>query len=568
MRIGIIDADLMDNGTRHPNLALMKIAGFYRDNGNEVKLIFNSYKEIKEYDKVFISKVFNFTNVPEWVLKEKNVCIGGTGFFEDGGKSLPDEIEHHKPYYDLYLYYIDEMIKNGKKRKYYEDYLDYSIGFTTRGCFRKCSFCVNKKYDRVQRHSHVDEFLDESRPKIYLWDDNILAFPQWEEVLDELESTGKSFQFRQGIDLRLMNDRIAYRFNNTKWNGDFIFAFDHLEDKKVICSNIQLWKKYTNKQPKLYVLSGYDSQDQKDIANVFERIRLLMKYGCLPYIMRYEKYKESKYKGMYIQIARWCNQPQFYKKMSFKEFCERNQYYHPNPNTYCSAYKAMVDFEIENPDIAKKYFDLKYINENIYIVNYGFGQKYCNKPECKKCKYSWNDILNQKFELKDVLQLYLTKEINIRCLLYSNSECINKSRNVANFVLDLLLKSTENECIQCLSTYKEKIHTKESEKIILDLETDYIDFLNGNLLNKKFTLTELFDVYGITKEREKRKLKDKIKILSICDLLYYSTNNKKGIIELTELGKVFMNLKRKEKEKVFKILKYRLPIIQDKFVQK
>ena len=38
-RIGLIDADLMDNGTNHPNLALMKIAGYYRDLGNEVKLI-------------------------------------------------------------------------------------------------------------------------------------------------------------------------------------------------------------------------------------------------------------------------------------------------------------------------------------------------------------------------------------------------------------------------------------------------------------------------------------------------------------------------------------------------
>ena len=27
MKIGIIDADLLDKGTRHPNLALMKIRG-------------------------------------------------------------------------------------------------------------------------------------------------------------------------------------------------------------------------------------------------------------------------------------------------------------------------------------------------------------------------------------------------------------------------------------------------------------------------------------------------------------------------------------------------------------
>ena len=29
--IGIIDADLLDNGTRHPNLALMKIRGYQKE---------------------------------------------------------------------------------------------------------------------------------------------------------------------------------------------------------------------------------------------------------------------------------------------------------------------------------------------------------------------------------------------------------------------------------------------------------------------------------------------------------------------------------------------------------
>lgn len=37
MNIGIIDADLLDNGTRHPNLALMKISGFNKYQGHNVK---------------------------------------------------------------------------------------------------------------------------------------------------------------------------------------------------------------------------------------------------------------------------------------------------------------------------------------------------------------------------------------------------------------------------------------------------------------------------------------------------------------------------------------------------
>lgn len=63
VEIGIIDADLLDNGTRHPNLALMKLSAFYKENGNNVNLIKN-YSEIDNFDQLFLSKVFSFTNVP------------------------------------------------------------------------------------------------------------------------------------------------------------------------------------------------------------------------------------------------------------------------------------------------------------------------------------------------------------------------------------------------------------------------------------------------------------------------------------------------------------------------
>jgi hypothetical protein len=136
MNIGIVDADLLDNGTRHPNLALMKISGYYKGVGHDGKLI-TKYKNILKYDKTYISKVVTFTEIPEWVLVLPNVQIGGTGFFEDGGKSLPDEIKHHMPDYKLYENYIEEQIKRGKSKKRFSDYLNYSIGFASRGCFRQ-----------------------------------------------------------------------------------------------------------------------------------------------------------------------------------------------------------------------------------------------------------------------------------------------------------------------------------------------------------------------------------------------------------------------------------------------
>ena len=120
---------------------------------------------------------------------------------------------------------------------------------------------------------------------------------------------------------------------------------------------------------------------KRDIEGTFYRIKILMEYGCLPYIMRYESYKDSKYKTLYTQLARWCNQPGFFKKMSFRQYCVRNEEFHQGFNKetagqnnttlrtdlyglrkkkYCSCYQAMLDFEKEHPEIAAKYFDLRF----------------------------------------------------------------------------------------------------------------------------------------------------------------------------------------------------------------
>ena len=363
--VGIFDADLLDRGTRFPNLALMKISGYHKEIGDSVILI-DSYDNVPTCDKYYISKVFNYTHVPEEILDLPNITIGGTGFFEDGGCSLPHDIEHHMPDYSLYNEFVSTQIEKGLKEVRYDHYLHCSIGFTTRGCFRKCEFCVNKKYDRPFKHSPLEEFYDENRRFICLLDDNILAFRDWEEIFDELISTGKRFQFKQGLDIRLLTEKKAEKLAQCHYHGDYIFAFDHIEDKELIEKRLKIWRKHSKKSTKLYVLCAYSSQDAKDIENTFERIRILMKYGCLPYVMRYNAYLDSKYKSLYTSISRWCNQPRIFKKMSFRTFCLEHQKMRKNQDTLCATYKAMLDFEMEHPDIAKKYFDLEFGKENKY----------------------------------------------------------------------------------------------------------------------------------------------------------------------------------------------------------
>ena len=55
------------------------------------------------------------------------------------------------PDYHLYDDFVNDQLSNGGKRIDFKYYLDYSIGFMTRGCFRQCPFCVNKNYKRVEK---------------------------------------------------------------------------------------------------------------------------------------------------------------------------------------------------------------------------------------------------------------------------------------------------------------------------------------------------------------------------------------------------------------------------------
>lgn len=186
---------------------------------------------------------------------------------------------------------------------------------------------MNKNYDHVFKHSSLCEFYDPSRKKICLLDDNILGFKDWEQVFDELNSTGKPFQFKQGLDERLLTKEKCNVLFNSHYDGDYTFAFDNIADYGLIERKLDLIRSLTDKRCRFFVLVGFDRcgiyDDAfwvQDIFDCVKRCELLFKYKCLPYIMRFEKYKESPYFRLYNTIAGWINQPSMVKKASLIEF--------------------------------------------------------------------------------------------------------------------------------------------------------------------------------------------------------------------------------------------------------
>jgi len=397
----IIDADLIGR-TKHrfPNLACMKLSAYYQSIGYQTVLK-TDYDNLENYDIVTISKVFMDTEIPDEpsdktlkteetihtfyehnpILNLPNVIYGGTGFYYDKSPHLPNDIEHIMPDYHLYDQWIyecleTEKLKSAKKQKIFNHkkfmdnfkyYTDYSIGFLTRGCFRQCQFCVNKNYKKVVQHSPIEEFLDSSRKKICLLDDNFLGLPQWKEFLTELQSLGLPFQFKQGLDERLLTDEKCDLLFKSKYDGDFIFAFDNIEDSRIIeekSTMIRRHYKSKGQNVKFYVFCGFDRQNKydtdfwiNDIKDIFRRIFILSKYNFKQYIMRYKDYIKSEFYGSYINIACWCNQASLFYNMSYREFCTRDDQRKSGGNGTSATWRYYSQLEQADNSL-NQYFDI------------------------------------------------------------------------------------------------------------------------------------------------------------------------------------------------------------------
>ncbi len=325
-KIGIIDCELIErvlknkSKTFFPNLALMKLSGYHKSLGDKVNLI-GSYSQsfieddLFSYDKIYVSKIFLNTYYDSKIENLPNIIKGGTGFFYDKSPKLDEHIEHYKPDYNLY--------ENTLPYKKYFKHKDAMIGFITRGCFRKCEFCVNKNFNKVIKASEIKEFWDDDKKYIILLDDNFLGYSSWKDEINKLKKTSKPFQFNQGLDMRIMTEEKADALLTSKYYGDYIFAFDNIEDEDLILKKLAIWNNKKSdlgitlyrQNTKFFLLSAYDREGNfdndfydKDIENLLKRIYLLFNNFCKGYVMLYDiSSVPSPYKEIYIAIKDWIN---------------------------------------------------------------------------------------------------------------------------------------------------------------------------------------------------------------------------------------------------------------------
>jgi hypothetical protein len=283
LRVNLIDID-----GSYPNLVLMKLSAYWKSQGAEVTL-----NSCRPADHVFISVVFS-ANMPKArkIQRALGGSIGGSGT-GDYSVVLPPEIEHICPDYSLYG-------------------LDYSMGFTSRGCCRNCSFCiVPAKEGKTQEHSPLDEFV--RHQKVVLLDNNFLASPLWREKLQGMIDQKLKVDFNQGLDIRLVNEDKARLL--AELSPPYLrFAWDSMGLKPEIKRGIRLLRDagYPINRNRIgfYVLTGYDATPKQDLY----RLDYLHKLNINTHVQPFVKNRENN------RLSRWGNSPMIWNKCRFSGY--------------------------------------------------------------------------------------------------------------------------------------------------------------------------------------------------------------------------------------------------------
>ena len=306
---------LIDVDSTILNIALAKISSYHKSLGDVVELQKgqNVASRLVDYDEVYISCVFTESaDAARRLAKQfpnSNVHLGGSGV--DLVTKLPPEIESLKPdnsiYHDIY-----------PETRY------TSYGFVSRGCIRKCPFCIvpNKEgkihpvgdlysiWNREAEHTHV-VFLD----------NNILALPEhFEKIADQIISEGLVCDWNQAFDARLLTPENASIIKNLKFSLSPRFAFDDIKLEPQVRRGIEILKNAGVNRSMFYVLCGFNSSFEDDLR----RVNILRDLKQIAFVMLYNK-EELLKQPRYRHLRNWANARAHYGTQTYDEYCSAQE---------------------------------------------------------------------------------------------------------------------------------------------------------------------------------------------------------------------------------------------------
>jgi len=274
--------------TRYPPLGLLKLASYYRLQGNSVELIRGCSFPHKKPDKVCVTSLFTWGWKEVWeavryyksLFPSAEICLGGiyASLMPEHAKlsgadqvhiGLVKEAEDLLPAYDLVPQW------------------QWSILFASRGCPNHCSFCAVPRLEgRLNScKASIKHLVYPGHKRLILWDNNILASPSWNSVVAEAQELGIAVDYNQGLDARLVTSEVARTLSKLKMPCVRL-AYDFKVKGKYVKKAIELVISTGIRGREIFVYVLYNFNDTPD--DFFERVRDVLTWGAVVFPMRFE----------------------------------------------------------------------------------------------------------------------------------------------------------------------------------------------------------------------------------------------------------------------------------------
>jgi len=308
-----------DESLWYPPLGLMKLSTFHKMRGDEVHFVYgciherNLFSLSDPWDRIYITTLFTFQwkKTIETINHYKNLVWGDTSKILVGGimaSLLPDKV-----YEATGIYPVKGVVRSpeqiGLSGTENIDFLapDYDLldnnlyainatyyAYTTHGCVNECPWCGVpiiepggvyyidiKDMLRSMRREHGD------KPKLKLMDNNVLASPDLEKIVEDLIELGygrnmvtntnppreRVIDFNQGLDASFLtekNMKLLAKLNIKPMR----IAFDRIGEKDEYLKSLKLAKKSGVRVFSNYMLYNYQDTPKDLYERLIENINL------------------------------------------------------------------------------------------------------------------------------------------------------------------------------------------------------------------------------------------------------------------------------------------------------
>lgn len=305
---------LVDADSTLPNLALMRLATYFKQRGESVRLVSAPHRR-DLWDvpgDVYGSSIFKFaTRVRARIESEWGaVRWGGTGVRDE---SSLDEIDSSVDWEAMPL---DWSLYPDERR---------SIGFTQRGCRLRCRFCVVPRKEGKARSVHTIAELYRGAPHkrwVLLLDNDFFGQPrdQWLDRTREIIDGKFKVCFSQGINIRLVDAEAAdtlakleYRDNEFQERRLYT-AWDRLGDERIFTDGVDELRRAGIPPTHLCVYMLVGERADETLEEVKYRFERLVALGCKPYPMVYDRSRKD-----LLAFQRWAVRG-LYRAFPFDEY--------------------------------------------------------------------------------------------------------------------------------------------------------------------------------------------------------------------------------------------------------